>query len=285
MKRGKKNMHWVLGVATFLILSVIIWFNVPYSPVKSKFAKLKNYQISKMKNVSGVFTTEDISKLPSPVQKYFKYCGYIGTPKMSNMKAYYKDVDFVQASRKLKIDFTHYNFVDKPERIALIDTSMFSIPFEGIDAFQNGLGSMKGVIAKAITLFDERGEAMNKASLADCLAEGLLMPNLALQDYVKWEEIDETHAKATITYYGISASGIFTFDANGEMISFTTEDREYNDGSGKTQKVKWSAICRNYKAINGIKYPTILQGVWHLDTGDFVYFDGRDIVIEYNVTK
>jgi hypothetical protein len=285
MKRGKKIMFWFLGVVALLILSIVLWFNIPYSPIKSKFVKLTNHQIAKMKAAKGVFTVEDISKLPSPVQKYFKYCGYIGTPKMSNMKAYYKNVDFVQGSKKLKIDYTHYNFVDKPERIALIDTSMAGIPFEGIDAYQNGTGSMKGVIAKAITLFNEKGEAMNKASLADCLAEGLLMPNIVLQDYIKWEEIDATHAKATITYFGISASGIFVFDDKGAMISFTTEDREYNDGNGKTQKAKWSAICGDYKEMNGIKYPTTLKGVWHLDTGDFVYFDSGNIVIEYNVTK
>lgn len=286
MKRGKKIMLWVLGIITLFILSVVIWFNISYSPIKSKFAELTNSQISKMKIEKGVFTAESISKLPTPVQKYFQYCGYIGTPKMSNMVATYKDVDFILSGKpKLKIQYSHYNFVDKPERLALIDTSMYGIPFEGIDAYQNGLGSMKGVIAKAITLFNEKGEAMNKASLVDCLAEGLLMPNFVLQDYVRWEEIDEKHAKATISYYGISASGIFVFDDNGAMISFTSEDREYNDGNGNTKKVKWSAVCGDYKDMNGIKYPTTLKGIWHLETGDLVYFDGRDVIINYNVIR
>ncbi|MEK6264313.1 MAG: hypothetical protein N2B06_06030 [Clostridium sp.] len=285
MKRGKKIMAWVLGVVAILILSIVMWFNISYSPMKSTFEKLTKVQILKMKPINEVFTTEDTSKLPSPVQKYFIYCGYIGTPKMSNMKAYYKNVDFVQSSKKLKIDYIHYNFVDQPERIALIDTSMKGIPFEGIDSYQNGIGSMKGVIAKGITLFNEKGDAMNKASLVDCLAEGFLMPNLLLQDYIKWEEIDETHTKATITSYGISASGIFVFDTSGAMISFTTDDREYNDGNGKTQKAKWSAVCEDYEDINGIKYPKTLKGIWHLDTGDLIYFHSRNMVIEYNVTE
>jgi hypothetical protein len=285
MKRGRKMILWVLGCILILMLGVVIWFKIPYSPIKSKFAELKSSQLSKMKPINGVFEAADLSRLPSPVQKYFKYCGYIGTPKMGNMKAYYKKVDFVQAGKKLKIEYTHYNFVEKPERLALINTSMFGIPFEGIDAFQNGIGSMKGVIGKAITLFNEKGAAMNKASLADCLAEGFLMPNLILQDYIKWEPIDENHAKATITYYGMSASGIFVFDDHGAMTSFTTEDREYNDGNGKKQKVKWSAVCGDYRDVNGIKYPTTLKGIWHLETGDLVYFDSRNMVIEYDVTK
>lgn len=285
MKRGKKIMLWILGVIALFILGVVIWFNIPYSPTKSEFSKITNYQLTKMKAQKDIFTTEDISNLPSPVQKHFKYCGYIGTPKMSNIKAYFNDVDFVQSGKKLKIKYTLYDFVDEPVRIALIDTSIFGIPFQGIDTYQNGVGSMKGVIAKAITLFNEKGESMDKAGLVTCLSESLLMPNLALQDFIKWKEIDETHAKATITYNGISASGIFVFDDNGAMTSFTTDDREYNDANGKIQKAKWSAVLGEYKNINGIKYPTTLKAIWHLETGDLVYFDGRDVVIKYNVAK
>ncbi|MBZ9607264.1 hypothetical protein G9F73_005420 [Clostridium estertheticum] len=286
MKRGKKIIIWILAVIALFILGVLIWFKIPYSPIKSNFSKLTNYQIANMKTQNGIFTTEDISKLPSPVQKYFKYCGYIGTPKMSNMKAYYYDVDFVLLGKpKLKIKYTHYNFVDKPERIALVDTSMFGIPFEGIDKYQDGIGSMKGVIGKAITLFNEKGEGMDKSCLVTYLAEGLLMPNSFLQDFINWEEIDENHAKATITYYGISASGIFAFDDNGAITSFTTDDRSYSDVNGNIQKVKWSAVCEEYKDMNGIKHPTTLKAIWHLETGDFIYFDSRNIAVKYNVTK
>ena len=99
------------------------------------------------------------------------------------------------------------------------------------------------------------------------------------------EEIDETHAKATITYYGISASGIFTFNDDGAMTSFTTSDREYTDTKGNIQHVKWSAAFEDYEEVNGIKYPSALKAVWHFETGDLVYFDGRDITIKYDMPK
>jgi len=280
-------MLWILIVIALLISGILVWFNIHYSPNKSEFAKLLSYQLQKQQIPNGIYTAKDISKLPAPVQKYFQYCGFIGTPKTSNMKAIYKDVDFVLSpdKPKLKIQYTQYNFVDEPERIALIDTSMYGIPFEGIDAYQNGAGSMKGVIAKAYTLFNQKGEAMDKSGLVTCLSESLLIPNLALQDFISWEAIDDTHAKASISYYGISASGIFTFDNNGAMTSFTTDDREYADTKGNIQKVKWSAICGDYKDVNGIKQPTTLKAIWHFKTGDLVYFDGRNTVIQYNVVE
>lgn len=80
-------------------------------------------------------------------------------------------------------------------------------------------------------------------------------------------------------------SGVFTFDNNGAMTSFTTDDRESIDMNGNIQKAKWSAVCEDYKDINGIKYPTTLKAVWHYKTGDLVYFDGRDIKVYYDVKK
>jgi L-rhamnose mutarotase len=148
-----------------------------------------------------------------------------------------------------------------------------------------GAGSMKGVLAKLFTLFDQTGEAMDRASLVTCLSECLLIPNMALQDYIVWEEIDALHAKAAITHYGITAGGIFTFNENGEMLSFTTGDREAVAADGTSEKVKWTAVCSEYVETNGIKKPTVLKAIWHYDDGDLVYFDGKDVVIEFDTRE
>ncbi|MPN40055.1 hypothetical protein SDC9_187590 [bioreactor metagenome] len=103
-----------------------------------------------------------------------------------------------------------------------------------------------------------------------------------MQNYIAWEAIDDTHAKATISYYGISASGIFTFSESGEMLSFTTNDRTNTAIDGTSQQVAWSAILSDYKDMNGIKQPTILQAIWHYESGDLLYFDSDNVVIEYH---
>lgn len=280
-------MVLVLAFVAVLIAGTVIWFTVPYSPVKAEFARLIGLQLTKTTNPDGFFTPEDVAELPRPVQRYFQYCGYMGIPKMSNMGVYFNDVDFVlsPARPKLKIKYTQYNFVNEPARIAYIDTNLYGIPFEGIDAYQNGAGSMKGVIAKVYTLFNQKGEAMDRSSLVTCLAECLLYPNFALQDYIKWEDIDETHARAVITCYGTSASGVFTFNEDGALTGFTTQDREYTDTNGNSQKLEWSAVYEDYRPVDGIKFPSILKAVWHFETGDLVYFAGRDLVVEYDVAN
>ena len=114
---------------------------------------------NQLQTSNKVFTEEDFNNLPAAIQKYLQSCGYIGTPKMSYLKMKYHDVDFSQGKDRpaLTIDYTQYNFVSDPCRMAFVDSSMFGIPFEGYDYYQNGTGGMKGVIAKAVTLFDQTG--------------------------------------------------------------------------------------------------------------------------------
>lgn len=264
----------VIKVLIAIICVIVIFFNIPYSKTKTEFNRIIEQKSSIINKNAEVFTENDIKDLPVPVQRYIIKCGYIGKSKMNYMKAEFKNVDFRMSPEKtIKIDYTQYNFVNQPDRFALIDSSLYGIPFEGLDSYNNGVGSMKGSIAKLITLFDQRGAEMDKASLVTFLAECLIVPNVALQDYIVWEEIDETHAKATISYYEISVSGIFTFDENGLWQSFETSDRVATSMDGSKREAKWSAIINDYQETNGILQPRIVQSIWHYPEGDDVYFN------------
>ena len=96
-----------------------------------------------------------------------------------------------------------------------------------------------------------------------------------MQDYIVFEEISDFEVRATITYGGQTASGIFTFNEQYEMISFTTNDRAATGAVGSMEYIPWSAICSDYHiSENGIKYPTKFQAVWNYPDADFIYFDG-----------
>jgi len=268
-----------IGILIVLAGLITVFFNISYSRTKTEFNEMAKTLSAKAYNVEGIFSEEDIAGLPAPVQKYYRYCGYIGTAKMPYITITYRDVDFILDKNKpLKIDYIQYNFAEEPNRIAYIDSSLYGIPFEGLDSYIDGAGSMKGVIAKIFTLFNQTGKAMDRSSLVTFLSESLLIPSAALQNYIVWEAIDDSHAKATISYYGISATGVFTFNDQGEMLSFTTDDREAASTDGASEKVKWTVVCGDYKETNGVKKPTVFQAVWQYDDGDLVYFNGKGTI-------
>ncbi|HKL60304.1 MAG TPA: DUF6544 family protein [Sphaerochaeta sp.] len=283
MRKKRVLVMVVLGVVVGIVLLAVVFFALPYSKTRSEFAKASDRLIGDAGSSEDLFSLEDIASLPLPVQRFFIHCKFIGKPKMTHMKATFKDVDFSLGRGKpnIKIDYVQHNAVTKPQRLAYIDSSLYGIPFEGLDSFVEGKGSMKGVIAKGIDLFDERGVDMDRACLVTFLAEALFVPSVALEPYIQWEAMDDTHAKATIEAYGMSCCGIFTFSEEGEMQSFTTDDRMATGMDGTKEQVRWTAILADYQRKGDLLLPSSLQAVWNYPEGDFLYFDGRGVVIEY----
>ena len=89
--------------------------------------------------------------------------------------------------------------------------------------------------------------------------------------------------KATITAYGQTVSGVFTFNEDYEMVSFATEDRAVVGTDGTIEYVPWSAVCSDYKiGSGGINHPTKFKAIWNYQDGDFVYFNGTISSITYD---
>jgi len=273
-------------VLLIIIGAVLVWFNIPYSPVKQQFSNdLAGLKAERSLYAGEVFTKNDFRNMPPILQKYIEYCGYIGKPKMSFLTVDFHHVKFMQgrSGPALKMDYTNCNTVKQPNRIALMNSSMFGVPFEGYDYYLDGKGGMKGVIGKAITLFHQTGADMDKGGLVTYLGECLVMPSSLLQDFITLEEIGDLRVKATITYNGISVSGIFTFNESGEATSFYSEDRPCVAADGSVESAGWSELYEDYQlAENGIMYPTHRKSIWNDEDGDFVYFDGKISSIGYD---
>lgn len=268
---------WVLLSIALVILAFAVFCLIPYSPSGAAYRRTVSEKIAGEPQSPELFSEIEIQGLPIAVQRYFQYCGYIDTPKMSYMKGALKDVAFVMSeSRTIRIDYQQLNIVSRPERYAFISSSLAGIPFEGLDYYENGKGSMRGVLAKIVPLFNQRGEMMDQSCLVTWLSECLLLPNAALQDFVVWEAIDDTSAKATVSWNDVSASGIFSFSEAGELLSFRTSDRTAVDMKGNQTQADWSAYFSDYRAVNGVLQPRVIQSVWHYAEGDCVYFNQNE---------
>ncbi len=279
-------MYVVLGVIITVVGLLVIWFNIPYSPIKKQFNRdiQRLTAENKLETNGEVFTEKDFEHLPQAIRRYIENSGFIGKQKMSCLKMEYKNVDFKTSRNgaKMKMDYTQYNFVKEPCRMAFDDASMFGVPFQGYDYYENGKGGMKGVIAKLITLFEDTGEEMDKACLVTYLAESLFVPTTLTQDYITFEQINDYEVKGSITYKGVTVSGVFTFNEQYEMVSFKTDDRVAAGTDGKSENIPWTALCSNYEVSDiGIKAPTAFKAVWNYDDGDFIYFDGKISSITY----
>ena len=142
----KKKIMIALIIVAAVILLLAIWFNIPYSPVKTQFNGDVAQRMQSSAPVAGEkFTSDDFKELPPLIQKYLESNGYIGAERHALLSMEYRDVDFGMGpdKPKIKIDYSQMDFADSPDRLAFIDSKMFGIPFQGYDYYMNGKGGMK----------------------------------------------------------------------------------------------------------------------------------------------
>jgi hypothetical protein len=285
VKRKKKILIFV-GIVIVLIGCVLIYWNIPYSPVKTTFHKDMKKRLNEVAVNEEVCTQEEIDKLPEALRKHCEYIGLAGTKKNNAVNVKFHNTKFVFDSNKgtvLNMDYDLWLFCEKPFRSAFCKSSMYGIPFDGIDyCTDDKIGGMKGILGKTIQIFNVHNEQMYKAGLISLLAEGAgVNPCILLSDYVTYEEIDSTHVKATITYNNVKGTGIFTFDENGRLLEFESDERQVEEINGVMTPIGWKAKYRDYKEKEGILLPGNIQVIKVFPDREVVYFDSNNIDVIY----
>lgn len=282
-KRRRSRIMVVTGIILLCIGSVLIYWNVPYSPLQSQFDRQMKVRLERIVPNVEVCTQAEIDRLPKLLGHHLEQIGLVGSRKYNSVNVAFHDTKFVFDSQKgtvLTMDYDLWLLCDQPFRSAYISSSLYGIPFEGIDyCTDDKEGGMKGVIGKAVPLFDTHNQQMYKAGLISWLAEGACVnPSILLSDYLTYEELDTNHVKATIRYNGVQGSGIFTFDENGQLAGFESDERQEEEIDGVMTKIGWKAVYKNYTEQHGILIPKVMQAIKvYPDGKEVIYFDSDDM--------
>lgn len=237
---------------------------------------------------SNVADTEEIiqkahlKKLPFSVQNWLESSQVIGKERIVTVRLKQK------ASMRLKeeqswmpVAVEQYFKIDDPGFIwkARIKAAPL-VHIVGRDKYYKGKGNMLIKVQSLLTVADAKGKEMDQGTLIRYLAETVWFPTAALSSYITWEEIDANSAKATMSYGGVTASGIFKFNEKGEVINFVAE--RYGEFDGQYKLETWSVLMKDYQEFSGIRIPTAGEVIWKLKTGDFNWYNFEVTEIEYN---
>jgi len=179
---------------------------------------------------------------------------------------------------------TQYFIVNEPQFIWQANVQMMPlITMAGRDKFVNGNGEMVIKLLSLVNVANAGGDdKINSATMIRYLAETTWFPSTALNDYIQWEVLDSTSAKATMNYKGISVSGIFKFTVNGDLLSFEAE--RYMDNGKDVSLENWLVEITGYKDFQGIRIPYKNKVIWKLKEGDFNWANIELTDLEFNKT-
>ncbi|WP_114569728.1 DUF6544 family protein [Exiguobacterium flavidum] len=257
------------------VLGLILFYRSIRMPVCRCFQKTVDSRIRDAAITDRTIEETDLEDLPKVVKRYFHANHYVGAQFFQYSHTLYFPVSFIlNGDKRIKMDYEHYNFIAGPERFARMTTSLYGLPFEGVDAYQAGIGEMVGRLGGVIPMFDVKGREMDQSALVTCLAESIFLPSFLLSPNITWTELDDHRARAELTQDGLSVKGTFTFNEHHELIRFETEDR-YMEKNGEFLKIPWVVSVTNHRAVKGLKFPTRVTAAWITPDGRQTYFDGR----------
>ena len=233
-----------------------------------------------------IIELSDLEKLPEPVSKYLIHCGVVGkehgwafSGRFTGKMKLKENTDWVP------VKVVQYNVLGPSlTRIFFIKSKMFGfVPIVGRDKYEDGRGNMLIKIADLFKIVDQRGESMDRSELVTFLNDMAMFPAAMLNKKVTWEPADTRSARATLTDYDKSVSGIFYFDENFDIVNFETDDRTYDSGTGDVRKAKWWTPFRNHFDNCGIRTPGEGDAVWEFENGSkYHYADFKMEQIKYN---
>lgn len=232
-----------------------------------------------------IVTEENLEQLPENVQNWLRYSQVVGKEKITAVRLKQRaDMRLEKDKPWMSVQAQQYFTSESPGFIWKANIKMAPlVHISGRDKYQDGKGNMLIKMLSVFTVADSHGEEIDQGTLLRYLAETIWFPSVALNEYITWEEIDTYNAKATMTYGDITASGIFTFNKEGQVINFEAE--RYGEFDGETRLETWSIPIHDYKEFEGIRIPTKGDVTWKLDTGDFNWFNFEITEIEYNTPK
>ena len=297
----RKEWWWMIAIAAILISQILIfiyWKDAKFGTVANvivllavilsygawSFDKMVSDELNSFlpeKMEKRVITEEMIDNLPQAVQRWLKRSNIIGKEEIHTVHLRQKgEMRIKPESNWMKADAEQYITTNPPGFIWIADVKSSFMYFYGRDKYENGRGNMFIKLFSLIPVVDAKGEEIDQGALLRYLGEIVWHPSSPLSDYISWEEINSTAAKATMSYGGVTASGTFKFDEYGDFVSFEA-DRYYYRKEGSTLE-RWVITAeKNYGEFEGIRIPVNLSVTWKLER-DFTWYRLEITEVEYN---
>ena len=229
-----------------------------------------------------IYDQKEIEGLPDPVQRFFK----------TVLKDEQAIVAAVRLSQQGQFNMSETEAKWSPfTATQLVTTHRLGFDWDariqmapGVNAFVHdtyllGEGSLHASLLGLFTVAKMHGAPEhNQGELLRFLAEATWYPTALLPSQgVRWEAIDDTAARATLTDGATTVSLVFQFNAEGTIATMRAEAR-YRD---KLTAMPWNGRFWEYAVCDGMLIPLAGEVGWEYPEGTRLYFKGRITEIHY----
>jgi hypothetical protein len=231
-----------------------------------------------------IITESQLANLPAPVQKWLRTTHIIGKPEIFNAHVKQQALLKMKPEQKEwhKAEAVQLTTADAPAFVWSLEMNMSPfVKIKGRDKYNDGRGEMLIKLYSLFPIVNEKGPKMDEGTLQRYLGELVWLPSLALSPYITWEAVDEYAANATMSYQGVTGSGTFYFNENGDFERFVA--LRYMGNEKDARKYPWEITVDEYGVFEGIRVPSRMKATWHLDDGEWTWLKLVIADIRYNI--
>jgi hypothetical protein len=233
---------------------------------------------------ASTYSVEDLDGLPSPVARYFEFALTPGQPliRWARIK---QTGDFRMRPGGDWSPFTATQYFTAPELALVWDARIRMAPLVTVrvrDFYKGGRAGMLGKVAAVVPVVDHADTpGLASGALHRALLERAWLPTALLpREGVRWEAIDDSSARATVTDAGITVTMDVHFGAAGEIVRVEAERMRDVDGRGVP--TPFVGYYSDYQRVDGMMVPMEGQVEWLLPEGRHDFWRGRIDRIDYS---
>ena len=232
---------------------------------------------------------EDLAELPEPLAAYVRRSGALGKPRVTSFSAQFHG-RIRSGPDQAWMPFTGRQvntYGPRPRRVFLMDATRSGLPVTVLHSFKDGTATMR---VKALSLFsvvDASGAEMNRGETVTVFNDLVVLAPAAIVDApVRWTAVDAQHVRGVFTDGDQTVSAELTFNAEHDLVDFTSDDRSRASTDGKSfDPLRWSTPLSGHRDLDGRRIMTTGEGRWHapLPEGLFTYLEFHIDDIAYNL--
>lgn len=228
------------------------------------------------------FSREELAGLPAPVARFFEFALSPGQARVRRARIEQAG-EFRGRADAAWSPFTavEYFSVQPPGFLWDADIRMLPLLATRVRDSYLGEGTTYGKIAGLVPVVDQRGTPeMASGALVRYLAEAVWLPTALLpREGVRWEAIDDSTARASLTDGPTTVSLDVHFGERGEIVRVST--MRYRDVDGTAVLTPWVGYFRDTARIAGMMVPRAGEVEWVLPEGRLPYWRGRIVHSAY----
>jgi hypothetical protein len=210
------------------------------------------------------------------VQRYVRVAGAIGQPRVRRVRATWRGrIRANPGSPWMPFTAEQYNVLEEPARFFFMDATRSHLPVDVFHAFQRGAASMRVRLLSLVPLVNASGPEVTRAETVTLFNDLCLLAPAALVDpAIRWDPLDERSARGHYTVGSNTISAVLSFNDEGELVNFTSEDRLVQSAGGtRWTRQPWSTPVGAYRQFGPWRVSSRGEGRWHPPEGAFTYIE------------